>query len=75
LGIPGWDTHTEFCLEPPLNIPKSAELLQNSQSNQTQSPTPVNDVNYLDHWVVPSDYADENSSFTKQKTSEPVSTK
>ncbi|MEO0015437.1 MAG: putative FAD-dependent oxidoreductase LodB [Cyanobacteriota bacterium] len=74
LGIRGWDTHAEFCSEPPLQIPKSAELLQNSQSDQAQSPTPVNDVNYLDRWVVPSDYTDENSSFTKQSTSEPVST-
>ena len=66
LGIPGWDTHREFRSEPPLQIPKSAELLQNGKSNQAQSPTPVSDVNNLDHWVVPSNSSDENS-FLKER--------
>jgi FAD-dependent halogenase len=65
LGIPGWDTHQEFCSEPPLQIPKSAELLQNGKSNQAQSTSLVSDVNYLDLWVVPSDSSDGNSSVEK----------
>ncbi len=65
LGIPGWDTHQEFCSEPPLQIPKSAELLQNGKSNRAQSTSLVSDVNYLDLWVVPSDSSDGNSSVEK----------
>ena len=70
--IPAWDTHKEFCSEPPLQIPKSAELLQNGKSNQAQSPTPVSDVNYLDRWVVPSNSSDENSFLKERVTSESV---
>ncbi|GEM_PF-2219786 len=60
LRIPAWDTHTEFCSEPPLTILKSAELLRQEKSrNQVRSPTPVRDVNYPEHQVVPSDLSDE----------------
>ncbi|MGH7998641.1 MAG: NAD(P)/FAD-dependent oxidoreductase [Brasilonema sp.] len=61
LGIPGWDTHTEFCLEPPLTIPKSAEFLENGNAAKSDpSTTPVNDMNYPEHWIVPSDSLGEN---------------
>lgn len=73
LGISGWDTHQQFCAEPPLQIPKSAEFWQNNEKDRDRTPNPVNDVNYLDRWVVPRDFANENTSVTKQNISEPVS--
>jgi flavin-dependent dehydrogenase len=41
LNKPGWETYTEFCSEPPLTIPKSAELLENGNRNAFPSPTAV----------------------------------
>jgi len=61
LGIPGWETHAEFCSEPPLIIPKSGELLENGKGgNSAPSATPVDDINYPEHWIVPSDSLGEH---------------
>lgn len=60
LHKPGWDTYAEFCSEPPLMIPKSAELLGNGKGyNPAPATTPVRDVNYPEHWLVPRDSSDE----------------
>ncbi len=62
LSIPGWDTHAEFCSEPPLTIPKSAELLRSGKgSNPAPSIYPVHDVSYPEQWAVTSDQSNAGS--------------
>jgi hypothetical protein len=61
LKIPAWDTHVEFCSEPPLTIPKSAELGNEKGISPAPSPMPVRDINYQEHWVIPSDSSEESS--------------
>lgn len=58
LNRPGWDTHAEFCSEPPLTIPKSIESGNGKVYKPAPAATPVRDVNYSEHWVVPMDLSD-----------------
>ena len=63
LKIPAWDTHKEFCSQPPLLIPKSAELLGN-ENGVNLAPVFVSgqDANYSESWVVSSNLPDEKTS-------------
>lgn len=61
LNLPAWDTHTQFCSEPPLVIPKSAELLGEIEGKQpAPNATEVRDSNYEDQWVVPREFSESS---------------
>jgi hypothetical protein len=71
LGIAGWDTHSEFCTEPQLIIPKSAEFLERESTKDSNSSLPASNVNYQEHWIAPTDLSTQTNSSVDLAVSEP----
>ncbi len=62
LKIPAWDTHQEFCSQPPLIIPKSVELLENENSvNIAPLFVSVQTANSQEPLVVSSTFSEEKT--------------
>lgn len=64
-NIPAWDTHSQFCSESPLVIPKAAEFYEHEQKesqNQITPPTVVHECQHPENWIVPQ----EDSSAQKK---------
>jgi flavin-dependent dehydrogenase len=62
-NLPAWNTEDEFCSEPPLVIPKSAELLgEGNGFKPAPDATSVKDINYQEQWVVPRDFSESNNN-------------
>jgi flavin-dependent dehydrogenase len=63
LKKPTWDTYTTPCSDTPLQIRKSADLLDHTKnSGSISSPIPVNSESYPEQWVVPRDVSTENEN-------------